>query len=69
MGVWNGEKDPQKKGGGVFSVTCLPGFNESTCFLFLFPGKGGGVGGWPREEQRGSPAGIISRKFGPSQYH
>lgn len=51
--VWNGEKETQKRGGGVFSVRCLPGLNESTCFLFLFPGGGGQIGGWTTEEGRG----------------
>lgn len=32
MGL-NSEKETEKKGGGVvFSVRCLPGLNESTCF-------------------------------------
>lgn len=60
--VWNGEKETQKRGGGVFSVRCLPGLNESTCFLFLFPGVG--VGGRLGDGRQRRAEGIISRKFG-----
>lgn len=64
--AWNSEKETERGGGwesrGVFSVRCLPGLNESTCFF----GGGGGVtrlGGWTSSEEHSSPAGIISRKF------
>lgn len=56
-GVWNGEKETQKKGGSVFSIRCLPGLNESTCFVFLFPlGRAGGVVDidWGMEERGGA---------------
>lgn len=46
QGEWarNSEKDKGGgKGGWVFSVRCLPGLNESTCFVFFFPFFG--VGG------------------------
>lgn len=52
QGEWarNSEKDKGGgKGGWVFSVRCLPGLNESTCFVFFFLFLGWGVtwlGGW-----------------------
>lgn len=39
-GVCDTERETEKRRrGAVFSVRCLPGLNESTCFL----GTGGGV--------------------------
>lgn len=61
--AWNSEKGTEKKEGGeeegvrvVFSVRCLPGLNESTCFL------GGCDMSWGRDKFEGVGGAQISSR-------